>query len=118
MKTKWTASELKAMSREEIDKLYEIVTWYEGLRETNNETFLPLFADTHRYLVLKGGGGSGKSIFAGRKVLERAVNEPGHRFLVCRKVARTLRERAASSSFWDSWRSSTRTAGTRPTNQT
>lgn len=60
MKTKWTASELKAMSREEIDKLYEIVTWYEGLRETNNETFLPLFADTHRYLVLKGGGGSGK----------------------------------------------------------
>ena len=35
MKTKWTASELKAMSREEIDKLYEIVTWYEGLRETN-----------------------------------------------------------------------------------
>ena len=38
MKTKWTASELKAMSREEIDKLYEIVTWYEGLRETNNET--------------------------------------------------------------------------------
>ena len=66
MKTKWTASELKAMSREEIDKLYEIVTWYEGLRETNNETFLPLFADTHRYLVLKGGGGSGKSIFAGR----------------------------------------------------
>lgn len=53
MKTKWTDSELKAMSREEIDKLYEIVTWYEGLRETNNETFLPLFADTHRYLVLK-----------------------------------------------------------------
>ena len=64
MKTKWTASELKAMSREEIDKLYDIVTWYEGLRETNNETFLPLFADRHRYLVLKGGGGSGKSIFA------------------------------------------------------
>ena len=92
MKTKWTASELKAMSREEVEKLYDIVTWYEGLRETNNETFLPLFADTHRYLVLKGGGGSGKSIFAGRKVLERAVNEPGHRFLVCRKVARTLRE--------------------------
>ena len=52
MKTKWTASELKAMSREEVEKLYDIVTWYEGLRETNNETFLPLFADTHRYLSL------------------------------------------------------------------
>ena len=37
MKTKWTASELKAMSREEIDKLYEIVTWYEGLRETTTK---------------------------------------------------------------------------------
>lgn len=45
-----------------------------------------------RFLVLKGGGGSGKSIFAGRKILERAITEPGHRFLVCRKVARTLRE--------------------------
>lgn len=76
----------------EIDKLYEIAVWYNALRETNNETFMPLFAARHRYLVLKGGGGSGKSIFAGRKILERAVSEPGHRFLVCRKVARTLRE--------------------------
>ena len=61
MKTKWTASELKAMSREEIDKLYEIVTWYEGLRETNNETFLPLFADTHRFgqVHLRGTEGAG-----------------------------------------------------------
>lgn len=41
---------------------------------------------------MKGGGGSGKSIFAGRKILERATTEPGHRFLVVRKVARTLRE--------------------------
>lgn len=92
MKTRWTDEELDAMSREEIARLYEIVTWYEQLRDSNNETFLPLFADQHRYLVLKGGGGSGKSIFAGRKILERAVNEPGHRFLVCRKVARTIRE--------------------------
>ena len=40
----------------------------------------------------EAGGGSGKSIFAGRKVLERVTSEPGHRWLVCRKVARTLRE--------------------------
>ena len=59
------------MGREEVEKLYDIVTWYEGLRETSNETFLPLFADRHRYLVLKGGGGSGKSIFAGRKIRAR-----------------------------------------------
>lgn len=81
------------MSREkDIDRLYALSLWYKGLCETNNEKFLPLFVDTHRYLILKGGGGSGKSIFAGRKVLERCISEPGHRFLVCRKVARTIRE--------------------------
>ena len=61
------------------------------LAETSNETFLPLFEDTSRYLLLKGGGGSGKSVFAGRKILERAIHEGNHRFLVCRKVGRTLR---------------------------
>lgn len=80
------------MTTQEIDRLYELAAWYNRLRETNNETFMPLFADEHRYLVLKGGGGSGKSIFAGRKVLERVTSEPGHRWLVCRKVAKTLRE--------------------------
>lgn len=62
-----------------------------ALAATTNETFLPLFEDESRYLVLKGGGGSGKSIFAGRKLLHRAIFEEGHRFLVCRKVGRTLR---------------------------
>lgn len=80
------------MNEREVDRLYQIALWYKALRETNNETFMPLFADTHRYLVLKGGGGSGKSIFAGRLILERVTAEPGHRWLVCRKVARTLRE--------------------------
>lgn len=80
------------MKAADIDKLYAAALWYRQLRETSNATFMPLFADQHRYLVLKGGGGSGKSIFAGRKILERCVSEPGHRMLVCRKVARTLRE--------------------------
>ena len=80
------------MTQKEIDRLYEVALWYQRMCDTNNKTFLPLFGDTNRYLVLKGGGGSGKSIFAGRKILERAVSEPGHRFLVCRKVARTIRE--------------------------
>ena len=74
------------------DKLAELAVWYDNLRDTSNDTYMPLFECDSRYLVLKGGGGSGKSIFAGRKVLERCVSEPGHRFLVCRKVARTLRE--------------------------
>ena len=77
---------------QEIDRAYAAAVWYMNLRESNNTTFLPLFEDEHRYLVLKGGGGSGKSIFAGRKILERVTSEPGHRWLVCRKVARTLRE--------------------------
>lgn len=80
------------MTKQEIDRLYSVAAWYKGLAATNNTAFMPLFADEHRYLVLKGGGGSGKSIFAGRKLLERVTTEEGHRFLVCRKVARTLRE--------------------------
>ena len=76
----------------DIDALAAVAQWYHDLRETSNESYMELYEDQHRYLVLKGGGGSGKSIFAGRKILERAVTEPGHRFLVCRKVAKTLRE--------------------------
>ncbi len=69
-----------------------LAQWYLDLRDSCNDTFFPLFFCTARFLVLKGGGGSGKSIFAGRKVLERVTSEEGHRWLVCRKVARTLRE--------------------------
>lgn len=83
---------MRRTERQELDRLYRIALWYNRLRESSNEAFLPLFADEHRYLVLKGGGGSGKSIFAGRKVLERVTSEPGHRWLVCRKVGKTLRE--------------------------
>jgi phage terminase large subunit len=68
--------------------------WYRQLRDTSNDSFMPLYTDKHRHLVLKGGGGSGKSIFAGRKLIERCMSETRrpHRFLVCRKVARTLRQ--------------------------
>ena len=76
----------------QIDDDIALLEWWEGIKATSNDGFLPLLFDEHRYLVLKGGGGSGKSVFAGRKILERCVSEPGHRFLVCRKVARTLRE--------------------------
>ena len=79
-------------NEKEIDKQLALLMWYKQLKETNNDTFFPLFFDKSRYLVLKGGGGSGKSIFAGRKILERVTSESGHRFLICRKVGKTLRD--------------------------
>ena len=57
-----------------------------------SDSFLEPLNDQHRYLVLCGGGGSGKSEFAGRKVLYRCRVEGGHKFLILRKVRATLRE--------------------------
>lgn len=57
------------MEQGKLDRLLNTALWWKQIRETNNTAFLPLFFDQHRYLVLKGGGGSGKSIFAGRKIL-------------------------------------------------
>ena len=74
------------------DRQAAAAAWYKQLRETNNDCFLPLFFNKSRYLVLKGGGGSGKSIFAGRKVLERVTTEEGHRWMVCRKVDKSIRK--------------------------
>ena len=80
------------ITADNVDYVLSVAQWYKQLKQTNNKSFMPLYADEHRYLVLMGGGGSGKSIFAGRKIIERAVSESGHRILVCRKVAKTLRE--------------------------
>ncbi len=49
------------------------------------------FLNQSRYLLLMGGAGSGKSFFAAQKVLYRMRTEQGHRFVVVRKVARTIR---------------------------
>ena len=75
-----------------IAEALDLAAWYKTIRERTNDAFWPLLWDHHRYLVMKGGGGSGKSILAGQKILERAVSEEGHRFLVCRKVGRTIRQ--------------------------
>lgn len=75
-----------------IDMSIAMVMWMQYVKEKNNETFLPLLTDEHKHLILKGGGGSGKSIFAGFKILDRCKWEAGHRFLVVRKTAKSLRE--------------------------
>lgn len=54
-----------------------------------SNTFYPLLEDQHRYLVLCGGRGSGKSEFAARKIFYRAQVEGDHRFLILRKVRKT-----------------------------
>ncbi|MFE4569959.1 PBSX family phage terminase large subunit [Paenibacillus chitinolyticus] len=62
------------------------------LPNLTNDKFYPLYNNKDRYLVLMGGGGSGKSVFTAQKVIVRMLTEKKHRFLVLRKVAKTLRE--------------------------
>lgn len=57
-----------------------------------SESFYPLLDVRSRYLVLCGGGGSGKSEFAGRKLFYRSKTEGRHRWLVMRKIRRTLQD--------------------------
>ena len=80
------------MGRSKIDATVEAALWWKEVKARTVPTFLPLLFDTHKHLILKGGGGSGKSIFAGQKVIERCASEEGHRFLVARKVGKTLRQ--------------------------
>ena len=56
-----------------------------------NKAYALFFTSAHRYAVLMGGAGSGKSVSAAQKLLLRITTEPGHRILVCRKVKATLR---------------------------
>jgi len=64
------------------------------LPELTNDTFYPLYKDRSRYLVLKGGGSSGKSVFAAQKIVFRLLAEVPHKFLVVRKVKADIRDSA------------------------
>jgi len=59
---------------------------------TLSASFYPLLEDKHRYLVLCGGAGSGKTEFAARKIFYRCQKEGGHRFLILRKVRSRVQE--------------------------
>ena len=56
------------------------------------KSFRPALESQARYLVMCGGAGSGKSEFAARKIFYRCETEGRHRFLVMRKIRRTLDE--------------------------
>ena len=64
------------------------------LPELTNEKYYPLYNNKSRYLILKGGGSSGKSVFVGQKLIYRSLKEKGHRFLVIRKVGQDIRDSA------------------------
>lgn len=57
-----------------------------------NDVYIPLINDTKRFLILYGGGGSGKSNFAAFKIVKRVLSEKGHKFLCLRKVGETVKE--------------------------
>lgn len=62
------------------------------MKITVSESFYPLFDIMARYLMMCGGRGSGKSEFAGRKVFKRCMVEGNHKWLIMRKVRKTLKE--------------------------
>jgi len=54
-----------------------------------NKTFAPLWFDRNRFIVVKGGAGSGKSVDAHLRVVYRMIAEKGHNYAIIRKVGRT-----------------------------
>lgn len=57
-----------------------------------NDIYIPLYEDQSRFLLLYGGGGSGKSVCAAHKKILRTVGERGHKFLALRKVGDTVKD--------------------------
>ena len=64
------------------------------LPDLTNQTFFPLYKNQSRYLVLKGGGSSGKSVFVSQKLIFRCLTERPHKFLIIRKVKQDIRDSA------------------------
>lgn len=60
-------------------------------RAAFNDAFLPFLNNRTRFEIFYGGAGSGKSVFTAQRIVYRMLNERGHKFLVVRKVAKTLR---------------------------
>lgn len=56
-----------------------------------NPAFQPLVWDQHRKQILVGGASSSKSYSTAQKIIYKSVAEPGHKILVVRRVAATLR---------------------------
>lgn len=59
--------------------------------EAFNHQFKYIWQSQADFIVLYGGGGSGKTINATDKILLRLIKEPNHRIVVFRKVGKTIR---------------------------
>jgi len=56
-----------------------------------NKAYKDFWLDKNRWLITYGGAGSSKSWTTGQKILTRIMSESGHKILIARKVAKTLR---------------------------
>jgi len=76
-----------------------------GVPSTVNLAFLPLFTAKESLVVLVGGANSSKSYSTAQKVAYKLISEPGHRFLLCRKVKKDVKYSvyAAVKSVIISW---------------
>ena len=61
------------------------------LDKTVAPKFRPVLTNKNRYAIVYGGAGSGKSWISAKTLLLRICQEPGHKLLVVRKVARSIR---------------------------
>ena len=57
-----------------------------------NSAFYPLLKDEHRYLILHGGAGSGKSVFAVQRYVYKMLTQKQFNLLVVRNTGKTNRD--------------------------
>lgn len=57
-----------------------------------NTAFIPLIKNEDRYLILWGGRGSSKSLFAAKKLIYRCLSEPYFRYILYRKTYNTIKD--------------------------
>ncbi len=82
----------KTLPKSHRDYLQDQFNTSLNLLKNSNDLYYPLFNDQSRFMVLMGGGGSGKSVFASHKITHRMRTEKGHKWLICRKVGNDLRD--------------------------